>query len=413
MSKGRKLTSIIDTFVGSTASLGAPTIFRKWTAISLIASVAEQRVWVKTSRALFPNLYIFLVAHPGVGKTRTIMEAKHIITEGKLTHLAPVSMTFASLSDALMEAKREILRVPEGKVSYNSLALMADEIGAFMHKYDNEMIAGLTAFYDPTPYQQKRRTGGPDDRGIEFEITSPQLNILAGSTPSNLIQFVPEGAWGQGFTSRVILVFSDEKIIVDDFGDFGKPATKELIHDLEIIGKLYGQFTVTQQYKDSVNAWRATGELPVPNHPKLIHYNTRRRVHIYKLSMLASLNRDNSLYLTEEDFWTAHGWLIEAETYMTDIFKAGAVNADSAAMEEILHFIGLSDVNRTGVAEARIVHFASERLPIQSIPRIIEILESTGQITCLRLDKHTGARFFTLTSNLRKHTPALKVIPKA
>jgi len=37
----------------------------------------EQKVWLMTSRPLFPNLYTFLVAHPGVGKTRTINEGKH------------------------------------------------------------------------------------------------------------------------------------------------------------------------------------------------------------------------------------------------------------------------------------------------------------------------------------------------
>ena len=70
------------------------------------------------------------------------------------------------------------------------------------------------------------------------------------------------------------------------------------------------------------------GEPPVPDHPKLIHYITRRRTHLYKLSMVASIDRSNALSLTQDDFNKALGWLIEAELTMPDIFKAGSTSVD-------------------------------------------------------------------------------------
>jgi len=73
------------------------------------------------------------------------------------------------------------------------------------------------------------------------------------------------------------------------------PSTADLAHDLKIINSLYGEFTVTQSYKDAVNYWRSQGEPPTPDHPKLVHYITRRRVHIYKLSMIASINKSSGL----------------------------------------------------------------------------------------------------------------------
>lgn len=406
MAKERRLTSFISTFVDATANLGAPTIFRKWTAMSLLGAAVEQKVWVKTSRPLFPNMYVILIAHPGVGKTRTISEGRYIAQAVTDLHLAPISMTFASLVDALAEAKCELVRAPQGKINYNAMYITADELGAFMHKYDNEMIDGLAAFYDPTPYKQTRRT-----ESLVVEIKSPQLNILAGSTPQNLLNFMPEKAWGQGFTSRIILVFSDERIVVDDFADHGAPPTEDLKHDLKQVASLYGQFTVTEAYKSAVNSWRATGELPIPDHPKLIHYITRRRVHIYKLSMIASLNRDNALVLTEADFFTAISWLCEVEVFMPDIFKAGSMNADSAAMDEIIHFIAMTNIAGTGVSEHRIINFARERLPLNSIPRIIEIMEGAGQITCVRRDKHTGARYFSVTGAAANIVPLRRSIP--
>lgn len=389
----RKLESWIDSFVAQTANLHSPPIFRKWTAINTIASALEQKVWLMTSRPLYPNLYTFLVAHPGVGKTRTINEGKHYVRELPEFHLAPISMTFASLVDSLVKAKRNIIRPGDDPIDYNSMSIFADEIGAFIHKYDNEMIDGLSAFYDPTPYQQVRRTSD-----LKIKIENPQINLLCGSTPQNLTDLMPEKAWGQGFTSRLIMVFSDERIIGDDFAEVEQSYSADLAHDLGIIYELIGQFEVTKDYRDAVNNWRALGEQPVPNHPKLIHYVTRRRTHLYKLSMVSAIDRSNALILTKDDFNRAMGWLLEAERTMPEIFKAGATSADAQAMEEILHFIQLHD-GEWGVSEQKITRFARDRLPIHSIGRVVDILEGSGQIFLLGIDKSTKIRYFTTNAS--------------
>ena len=71
------------------------------------------------------------------------------------------------------------------------MLICADELSAFMHKFDDEIIGGLTTFYDvTTPYSQRRR--GND---IRILIKHPQLSILSGTTPSNLLKFMPENAW--------------------------------------------------------------------------------------------------------------------------------------------------------------------------------------------------------------------------
>lgn len=385
----RHLIDWIAAFVEQTANLDSPKIFRQWTAISVLASVLEQKIWLRTSRPLYPNLYVFIIGHPGVGKTRTIAEGRHLVAQLPEFHLAPMSMTFASLVDSLVKSKRAIVRQPEGELTYNSMYICADEMGSFIHKYEPEMIDGLSAFYDPTPYQQVRRTND-----LKIKIDNPQINLLAGSTPQNLTGFMPEKAWGQGFTSRIIMVFSDERILGDDFAHVALPHTADLLHDLKLINSLYGEFAVTQAYKDAVNSWRQLGEPPTPDHPKLIHYITRRKTHIYKLSMIASINRSSGLILTEDDFIQAIEWLVAAETHMPDIFKAGAMNADAAGMDEIAHFVRVNNLGQ-GVSEQRIVHFAKDKIPITSILRVVEIMESTGMIRVLRLDRKTGARYFT------------------
>lgn len=297
-------------------------------------------------------------------------------------HIAPTSVTAASLVDALLAAKRTLIALPDPPMEYNSILIAADEVGAFMHKYDDEMIAILSAFYDPDPYGQNRR--GND---LKIKIKSPQVNILAGSTPSNLMKLMPEGAWDQGFTSRVIMVFSDERIVGDDFAATNKPISQELIHDLKVINSLSGEYTVTEEYRSAVNAWRQLGEPPAPTHPKLLHYNTRRRVHLYKLSMVAAAASSNALVLSKADFNTAMGWLLEAEGVMPEVFKAGATGADGKAMDEIYHYIIISDVGNKGVPETKLVNYAREKVPAHSVMRVLEVMERSGMIKAVRVDK--------------------------
>src|SRR5581483_6219238 len=312
-----------------------------WAAIGIIGATLEQKVWLQTSAPLYPNLYIFLVGHPGVGKTRTIMSAAKFYRGLPEPHLAPTSMSMASMVDALVDAKRTIINLPNPPLEYNSMLICADELSAFMHKFDDEIIGGLTTFYDVTaPYSQRRR--GND---LRILIKHPQLSILSGTTPSNLIKFMPENAWDQGFTSRVIMVFSDQRIISDDFfAHTSRDAPSDMVHDLAIINSLIGQFSATEDYRAAINNWRKVGQGPVPNHPKLLHYNTRRLAHLLKLSMVAAVDVGNQLLLTKEVFNRAMGWLLEAEEVMPEIFKAGGTGADAKAMDEIFHYVLSSDL---------------------------------------------------------------------
>ena len=349
----------------------------------------EQKVWITTSAPLYPNLYVLLIGHPGTGKTRTIRAASLYLNEIEEFHKAPNSLTFASLVDAMVRSKRTIIRLPDEPLEYNSMLIAADELGTFMHKYDKEMADGISAFYDPMPYGHERRGGD-----IKIKLKSPQLNVLCGSTPSNLIEVLPEGAWGQGLMSRVILIFSDERIVGDDFANITKSLNKDLIHDIKIINSLVGEFGVSPEYRDAVAAWRQLGEPPIPTHPKLIHYNSRRRVQLYKLSMISAVDRSNVLHLTKDDFNRAMRWLLEAEMEMPEVFKAGATNADSKAMDEIMDFVKANGE----CSEAKVVKFARDRVPAHSVLRVIDIMERAGMITAIRIDRRTSQRTYSINA---------------
>jgi hypothetical protein len=86
------------------------------------------------------------------------------------------------------------------------------------------------------------------------------------------------------------------------------------------------------------------------------------------------------------------GWLLEAESFMPDIFTAGSTGTDARAIDEIYHHIKIADKG-DGVPEHQIVNFARSRVPMHSILRVIQIMEASGQITTRGTDKY-GARWF-------------------
>lgn len=327
-----------------------------------------------TSDHLYPNLYVILVGHPGRGKTRSIMKGRAFLEQLQDLHIAPTSMKMASLVDSLLSSKRVIIRKhPLEPLEFNSMALMMDEWTAFMHAYDDELVGGLTTFYDVTvPYEQWRRA-----KDLKIKIEQPQLVILAGSTPTNLLRFMPDFAWDQGFTSRIILIFNNERHEVDDFAIPFRELPSPMLNDLHLINGLVGEFHVTEGYKKAVAAWRSGDEEPKPTHPKLLHYNTRRRAHVYKLSMVAAVDRSNELSLLDEDFRRALFWLREAEEAMPSIFEEGLSSPDARAMSDLVDWVARQ---KDGVPEHRLMHQTTKFVSTYNVQKTIELLELSGRL---------------------------------
>lgn len=387
----RKLPSWIDSFVDYTSNLESAPIWRKWSAISAISAVLERRVYVTTSAPLYPNLYTFLVGDPGLGKTRPISAVRGFLEDIPDFHIAPTSVTMASLVDNLNEAKRTVINLPNPAIEYNTIMILADELSAFMHEYSGDLVAGLTTFFDCVPYGQGRRVGN-----LKIKIKNPQLNILSGTTPSNLLKFIPDGAWEQGFTSRILLIFATKSDcpIIDVFNTPFREKPKDMIHDFKLIASLHGEFGWTEEFAMAMHNWKLCNFDPVPKHPKLTHYNSRRFAHLLKLAMVASVDRDSSLVLDRMAFNKAMGWMLEAEAQMPAIFSNGAGGADSKAMDEILHFIQITQ-GEMGVSEHHIVRHARRHIEYaNNIIPILNVMEISGIITAVGQDDRTKLRLF-------------------
>jgi hypothetical protein len=373
--KTRRLSDWISSFEEYAAGFPSPKIFKLWGAIAILAMAMERKTYIRTNIGeLYPNLYILAIAPPGVGKTLITGTAQEFLAELPDHRCAPSSVSRASLIDSLMAAERKIV-LPQATppvLSFNSLSVIQNEMGVFLPAYDLEFMATLTDLYDCRPYGEKKRS-----KDIVNQMSAPQLNLFGATTVSYLYDTMPEAAWGHGFLSRTILVYSGELIKRSLWDTLDKPAVlrNDLIHDLKIIGGLTGKFKFEPEAANAIDAWHQAGGPPSPDHPKLLNYNSRRTTHLLKLCMVAAVSRACDFVVTLNDYHRALDWLLEVELYMPDIFKSMAVGGDPKVIEETYYWAYKKySKKQEDIPEAEVIEFLQNKVPAHSVERIYHLM---------------------------------------
>lgn len=371
----------LNSFLEHTRDISSPELFRKWGGISVIAGALERKVWVRTlGSSLFPNMYTIFVAPPGIGKTEITWRVRDLWEGLEEIHIASTSVTKASLIDELADATRRV--IPESSRgivdSFNSLSMCINELGVLIPAYENEFMNTLTDLWDCKYYSERRRSNK-----IHHEIKNPQLNMLAGCTPSYLMHTLPEGAWDQGFLSRTMLIYSGDRQVKSLFSETAvdKEGLAELQLSLEAIANLYGEIKFSPEAAASIDQFHMTGGEPRPEHPKLFSYNIRRTVHLLKLCMICSISRSDELIIQAEDYERALNLLIEAEFHMPDIFKAMAQGGAGKTMEDTWYFLfTIYAKENKPILRHRLINFLQERVPVHNIQPTIDMMEQGKMI---------------------------------
>lgn len=364
-----------------TERLWSTELFRRWSAITAIAGVLERRVWVRLqSGYIYPNLFVFLVGPPASGKTRAASVCEDLWKTLPHTgeydfHLAPTSLTKASLMDEIAASHRHCDTLPQDMTPYNSLLIMSKELGALIPTYDPDFLYALTFLYDNESYSEKRRS-----KGIEpISVDRPQINLLGCTQAPYLFNTMPESAWDQGFLSRVIMIYSDivgERAL--DLSEEELPRDPRLraalIHDLHIIAERSGKLEWTRDAGEHLSRWTSDPQHR-PTHPRLQHYNTRRPIHAVKLSMIACMERGGTNIIELEDTQTAVEWLLEAEHAMSDLFLAFRSGGDVNVINEGVHYLRTVAIRTTSLIPAHLLtQFLSERVPSYRIQSVMDTM---------------------------------------
>lgn len=372
----------IEEFLHLTDGLPSPESFRLWAGLSALSGPLERKAWTETYVGqTYPNLYTILCGSPASGKTVALMEVRKVIGHLVGINLGPDNPTDAAFLDELVKSEKN---GPNGMTMIQSspMTVLCREFSTLIPTYSVSFLSMLGDIYDnPPSYKAPRR------HAESVDLKAPNINILACATPAAIGEF-PEGAWGQGFTSRVVFVYGEAPDrYIDVFAKRREVDMSRLKNFIEeVYNDIHGEFEWEEPARQALLDWVNVEKMaPKPDYFRLVNYNGRRNAHILKLSMLSAVSAGRGLTVTLKDFRRAQEWLFAAEAEMPDIFRAMTQKNDNQIMFDCHYWMrgiyGTTDVDkRQPIPHTDVVRWLAERVVSSRIEGIMDTLESSGRI---------------------------------
>ena len=319
-----------------------PRLFRKWTAISTIASALQRKVRVEwgTSLTFYPNLYIVLVGPPSTGKDTAMNFALDIMSEVPSIRMSAQATSLQALISHLKETNHTDIDIATNEqIFHSSLTIFSNEFTVFLGYHNRELISSLCNWYDC----HNKWTYDTIKRKKET-IQGVWVNLLAGTTPDSIQSSLPVESIGGGLTSRIIFINEErkEKLVILPIQTGAERELQQMLtYDLESIYKLAGVFRYTPDFVELWTDWCRDAEVNPPFYDKKFDgYCGRRRPHLMKLSMVVSASHgQRGLVLTRDDLEEAVKLLAEAEVKMGLTFKGMGKSDISGLLNDAMMYI--------------------------------------------------------------------------
>lgn len=334
----RNLSDWIDSFMLLTEDSEPPVLFRKWTAISTIASALQRKVRIELGISLtfYPNLYIVLVGPPSTGKGTAMKYSSDILDKIPAIKLSAQATSLQALIRRMKETNLTDVDLRTGEQQYHSsMTIFSNEFTVFLGYHNRELITSLCDWYDCL----NRWVYDTIKRDKE-EIIGVWVNMLAGTTPDSIQSSLPIESIGGGLTSRIVFVYEEEKNKLVIFPEEDPALQQMLIHDLEQISMMSGLFSYTKDFVDLYSNWCVQEDQNPPFYDrKFDGYCGRRRKQILTLAMICNASRDGGMVLTGTDLGRAAQLLAEVEIKMGLVFRGMGKSDIASVMNDAIVFI--------------------------------------------------------------------------
>lgn len=192
----------------------APISYHRWAAITALGSVLEKNYYLPFGHSkINPNLYTMLIGNPGTRKSSAIKLITNLVREAGYSNIAADKTTkekFLEDLGSINKTNESIFSsfLDDGADSVYrgdpaSVLISADEFNDFAGAGNLEFYALLGSLWDINKdYEYKTKSGN-------VVITDPVISLLGGNTPVGFATAFPSEIIGQGFFSRLILVYGE------------------------------------------------------------------------------------------------------------------------------------------------------------------------------------------------------------
>jgi hypothetical protein len=303
---------LMDKYFDYVQDTEAPLVFHRWTLLSALGAMLGRQYYFPFGHfKIHPNMYIMLIGNPGSRKSSAINLAKKLLAH---TDYDTFAAQRTSKEKFLLDL--EGVEGDDGKVidpnavmsnlfgdgygtsEAKEVFICADEFNEFVGSSNLEFLSLLGSLWDwddpTTSFKQRLKTS----RSVS--IYQPTISILGGNTHAGFTEAFPPQSIGQGFLSRLLLVYgepSGKKIT------FPKPPSDAMENELirllgDIKNTVHGSATMTKQAEGMLETiYRTFPGLP---DARFEHYSTRRFSHLLKLCLLTSASNLRTEIIAED-----------------------------------------------------------------------------------------------------------------
>jgi hypothetical protein len=288
--------SWITELVNSTAEAESPERFQYWSGLAAISAVTKKNMYLdRHYYKLYPNIYVFLVGRSGLRKANPVTLVKQLVQEVGSTR---VILGRNSIQAVLKELGKAYSLEGGGIIKDASGFLVSGELASFLVK-DPEALTILTDLYDThanePEWKNTLKTAGTD------VLKHPCLTLLGATNEIHFKEAVPPTAIGGGFIARTLIVFEQQRRVINDLMDapLVVPNLKDLTCYLREISKRVGQFRILGAAKLVYREWYKN----IATSTNEDTTGTLERIGdtVLKVAMLLSLADDTSLEIRQEN----------------------------------------------------------------------------------------------------------------
>ena len=299
----------VSLYLDYTRETECPTFFHRWTALTCLSAFLGRSIHFQHGHfTIHPNLYVMLIGSPGTKKSSAIkIGAKLLSQAGYTTFAAKKTRQEKFLLDLAEQAERYIGAdaIEADTLDDNLFGDMeiidtsrydtcppcevfvaADEFNNFIGLGNLDFISILGELWDYDGLYDHRLKGSKS-----VHIPDPTVSILGGNTPTGFAQAFPTETLGQGFFSRLLLVYGEPSGILHTFPPPPNVAKqKELIHYLVSIKEnVKGEMQLSSAARELMeriyHTWPGMTDL------RFEHYVNRRLTHLIKLTLVVTASR--------------------------------------------------------------------------------------------------------------------------
>lgn len=257
--RDRVCSDWLSTYLEWTSAQESPESLHRWSAMSVLSAATRRSIYIEQEYfTIYPNIYVIIVAESAKVRKSTAMD----LARDMFLEAFPQAHVFRDSGTAqgmIRKLNKKETKDGKNEEQRSVVAVFADEVAnlfSYVKGQASTMVIFLTRTYGcPKVYDHTTSRDG------EVRLYNLYPTLLGGTDPRNL-KVLPEDAVG-GLTGRLIWVIESSRRTnnpgwkrKDDRESTARRALREmLLTDLQTIGMLSGEMTVTLDAREYYNDW--------------------------------------------------------------------------------------------------------------------------------------------------------------